>query len=141
MAAPHVAGTVALLWSAEPALVGRVAETAAILRGTALPRSAAQTCGGVPGSQAPNNVFGWGRLDALAAVAWAWQAGTLAGQLTDAGSGDPLAGAAISFERLGTPSGPPAGRTVPIPSHLARALTRSPCRRMATLPGARPGWW
>ena len=28
----------------------------------------AQTCGGVPGSAIPNNTYGWGRVDALAAV-------------------------------------------------------------------------
>jgi uncharacterized repeat protein (TIGR01451 family) len=101
LAAPHVAGTVALMWSAEPDLVGRVAETEAILRGTAVPRTTTQECGGVPGSQVPNNTYGWGRLDALAAVEMVWQAGSLAGTVTDAGSGAPVAGAEIRMERNG----------------------------------------
>jgi uncharacterized repeat protein (TIGR01451 family) len=112
MAAPHVAGTVALMWSAEPDLVGRVAETEAILRGTAVPRTATQTCGGVPGSQVPNNTYGWGRLDALAAVEMVWQAGSLAGTVTDAGSGAPLGGAEVRMERNGytlTAAADPAG--------------------------------
>ena len=51
-------------------------------------------CGGVSGSQTPNNVFGRGRLDVLAAVQMVWQAGTLSGTVTDAVSGLPIAGAA-----------------------------------------------
>ena len=93
-ATPHVAGTAALLWSAEPDLIGRVTETAAILRGTAVPKTTGQSCGGVPGAQVPNNTFGWGRLDALAAVEFAWHAGLLAG------AGAPP-GAAVLFQRAG----------------------------------------
>ncbi len=100
-ATPHVAGTVALLWSAEPDLVGRVAETEAILRGTALPKTSDQTCGGVPGGRVPNNTYGWGRLDALAAVEMMWQAGTLAGMVTDASSGMPVEGAQVRMARDG----------------------------------------
>jgi serine protease AprX len=68
MAAPHVAGAVALLWSAAPDLIGDVDATELILEHTAVPRTASQTCGGVPGSQVPNNTYGWGRLDVYAAV-------------------------------------------------------------------------
>jgi uncharacterized repeat protein (TIGR01451 family) len=100
-ATPHVAGAVALLWSAEPDLAGRVTETEALLRGTALPRLTTEMCGGVPGSQVPNNTYGWGRLDTLAAVQMAWQAGTLAGTITAAASGTPLAEAQILMQRDG----------------------------------------
>jgi serine protease AprX len=68
MATPHVAGVVALLWSAAPGLRGQVDETAAILRHTARPLTSAQTCGAVPGSSVPNNVYGFGLIDAQAAV-------------------------------------------------------------------------
>jgi hypothetical protein len=93
MAGPHVTGLVALIWSANPALIGQIEATEAIIR-----QSAARTmvnatcplevqganssspldqidewaeesvcaCGGVTGS--PNNVYGWGEIDALAAV-------------------------------------------------------------------------
>lgn len=68
MAGPHVAGLVALLLSANPQLAGNVDLIEQIIRETAVPLTSAQTCGGVPGSQIPNNTFGWGRIDALTAV-------------------------------------------------------------------------
>ncbi len=70
MAGPHVVGVVALLWSARPQLARDIAQTKTILQNTANPQVvvAAQTCGGIPSSQIPNNSFGYGRVDALAAV-------------------------------------------------------------------------
>jgi subtilisin family serine protease len=68
MATPHVAGVVALLWSAAPGLRGDIDDTEAILRNTARPLTSAQTCGGVSGSSVPNNTFGYGLVDAQAAV-------------------------------------------------------------------------
>ncbi|NOZ06736.1 MAG: S8 family serine peptidase [Chloroflexi bacterium] len=68
MAAPHVAGAVALLWSAAPALVGKVALTERILQITSHPHTTTQGCGGDASTAVPNNVWGWGRLDALQAV-------------------------------------------------------------------------
>lgn len=62
MAAPHVAGAVALLWSAAPSLVGDVGVTRALLDGTAIDTDGAE-CGGSLGN---NNMFGEGRLDVLA---------------------------------------------------------------------------
>jgi|GEM_PF-1099375 len=101
MASPHVAGAVALLWSAEPDLLGRVDETANLLRHTAVPLTSTQQCGGVLGTEVPNNTSGWGRLDVKAAVDMVWQAGTLAGQVRAAGSGVPLAGAQLLAQRAG----------------------------------------
>lgn len=71
MAGPHVVGVVALLWSAHPELVRDIATTKTILQNTANPGvvvSPVQTCGGISSSSIPNNSFGWGRVDALAAV-------------------------------------------------------------------------
>lgn len=68
-ASPHVAGAVALLWSAAPSLRGRPVETAEVLRRTAAPRTSSQNCGPFPGSAVPNAVFGWGLVDVRAAVA------------------------------------------------------------------------
>jgi len=70
MASPHVAGVVALLWSARPDLVRDIPGTKALLQNTANPgvTVTAQTCGGTPSTVVPNNIFGYGRVDALAAV-------------------------------------------------------------------------
>jgi len=62
MATPHVAGVVALMWSANPALVGDVPRTSEILRSTA-GRVSAGT-----GSCAPADTTGAGLVDAAAAV-------------------------------------------------------------------------
>lgn len=67
MAGPHVAGLTALLISAFPALRGQHEALASLMTQSAVPLTSTQTCGGVPGSQIPNNTFGWGRIDALAA--------------------------------------------------------------------------
>ena len=67
--APHVAGGIALLWSAAPILAGNVNETELVLEAAAEPLSfpsfeqANPACGGYSGLAIPNPVFGWGRLD------------------------------------------------------------------------------
>lgn len=70
MAGPHVAGLVALLISAKPELAGEVDTIEQIIRDSAFQPAnpAAQTCGGTPSNVFPNNIFGAGRIDALAAV-------------------------------------------------------------------------
>jgi len=67
MAGPHVAGVVALLWSANPALVGDIDRTEQILIETAQPYRGA---GGLScaGSEQASNVAGYGIVDAYAAV-------------------------------------------------------------------------
>jgi len=69
MASPHVAGVVALVWSAHPQLVRDIDATKSLLQNTANPQVTltAQTCGGTPSTQIPNNSFGHGRVDAYAA--------------------------------------------------------------------------
>ncbi|MBR9922936.1 MAG: S8 family serine peptidase [Bacteroidetes bacterium] len=68
MAGPHVAGVVALIISANPELAGDVEAIETILEETAIPKTTDQECGGVAGSEVPNNTYGYGRIDALAAV-------------------------------------------------------------------------
>ncbi|MGH9364440.1 MAG: S8 family serine peptidase [Thermoanaerobaculia bacterium] len=75
MAAPHVSGAVALIWSAAPWLAGRVPETEEILRATAVHLTSNEQCGGIPGSSVPNPIFGWGRIDVAAAVSAALLSG------------------------------------------------------------------
>jgi subtilisin family serine protease len=67
MAAPHVAGAVLLLWSAFPALRDQVGGTEFTFQQSALHEPASQTCGGDALGQVPNNVYGFGRIDVLAA--------------------------------------------------------------------------
>lgn len=69
MASPHVAGVVALLIDADEALRGNVDALEELIRESAFTGvNASGTCGGIPVATIPNNHFGWGRIDALAAV-------------------------------------------------------------------------
>jgi serine protease AprX len=72
MAGPHVAGAVALLISAYPGLAGKVDQIENILEQSAVHLTSSQGCGGDSATAVPNNVYGWGRIDALAAYNLAW---------------------------------------------------------------------
>jgi subtilisin family serine protease len=63
MAAPHVSGAVALLWSGAPSLRRNISGTEALLNQTAI-----DTAGGCGGTTENNNTFGEGRLNVLAAM-------------------------------------------------------------------------
>ena len=93
MAAPHVAGAVALLWSAAPALKGDIEATRALLGNSAIKVGDAR-CGGFVTN---NNLWGEGRLDISIAVGEAPRGpvGTLRGGVTNSVSGLPIAGAVI----------------------------------------------
>jgi serine protease AprX len=64
MATPHIAGAVALLWSAIPSLQNQITASRDALDNAAHFISSTQ-CGT---AGPPNNVYGWGRVDILAAV-------------------------------------------------------------------------
>jgi subtilisin family serine protease len=93
MAGPHVAGAVALMWSAAPSLVSDVAGTRDILDRTAVD-VANLACGG---TDADNGVWGEGKLDALAAVLASPRGpvGTVSGVVVDRTTGAPVPGAQI----------------------------------------------
>ena len=95
MAAPHVAGAIALLWSAAPGLVGDVDATRDLLDGSATD-APDDSCGGTDDD---NNVYGEGRLDALALVdaAPVQDTGTLTLHAVDARTHEPVSGARITL--------------------------------------------
>lgn len=92
MATPHLAGAVALIWSASPSLVGDIAGTRALLDQTAVD-TPDLSCGGTPDN---NDVFGQGRLDAFQSVSQAPRGpvGTLVGTVTSA-TGTAIAQASV----------------------------------------------
>lgn len=68
MAAPHVAGLVALMLSAHPELSGQIDLVEKIIRASSVPLTTTTPCGDdIVGVSVPNNTYGWGRIDA-------WQA-------------------------------------------------------------------
>jgi subtilisin family serine protease len=67
MATPHTAGVVALMWAAAAGYRGNVTATAGLLQSTALKIQTTENCGGTAGL-IPNNTYGYGRIDAYAAV-------------------------------------------------------------------------
>jgi subtilisin family serine protease len=71
MSGPHVVGAVALFLNVWPDLIGNVPQIRSVFEVTANPDitvSPPQTCGGTSSDEIPNNSFGWGRVDVLAAV-------------------------------------------------------------------------
>jgi len=68
MAAPHVAGLIALMWQAAPCLVGDYATTETLIEQTATPLPYSSDCGGEGPGDVPNHATGWGEIDGLAAV-------------------------------------------------------------------------
>ena len=77
MAGPHVAGVVALMWSASPQLIGDIERTESILTASARVGDAQESglpnCGG--DGEVANNATGYGIVDAFAAVTMALEGG------------------------------------------------------------------
>jgi hypothetical protein len=67
MAGPHLVGVVALMWSANPKLIGDIDQTEQILIETARPYTGSTTQGCFEGGK-PNAAYGYGVVDAYAAV-------------------------------------------------------------------------
>ncbi len=92
MASPHIAGVAALLLSAKPGLAGRPDLIKTILQRTANPVPN-YVCGASPGG-VPNNVFGWGIVNARSAIESLSQPASLKGAVTGVSS-QPLSGAGV----------------------------------------------
>jgi hypothetical protein len=67
MAGPHLVGVVALIWSAQPKLIGDIDATEQLIMDTAKPYAGSQADGCFSGG-APNNAYGYGVVDVYAAV-------------------------------------------------------------------------
>src|SRR5438105_10161300 len=68
MASPHVSGVAARLWSASPSLNGNITQTLSLIEGGADPKTTLQLCGTDTSTSVPNNVYGYGIVNALAAI-------------------------------------------------------------------------
>jgi hypothetical protein len=68
MAGPHLVGVVALIWSAQPKLIGDIDATEKLIISTALPYTGNKSMGCFTGGNKHNNAYGYGVVDVYAAV-------------------------------------------------------------------------
>jgi len=102
MSSPHSAGAVALLWSCNPGLIGQIDQTFEILQDNA-DTPPAGNCGAPPDGEG-NYTYGYGYLNVYnAGLLWCGSVGYLDGHVTDASTGNPIAGATVSAVRSGFP--------------------------------------
>ena len=107
MATPHIAGAVALLWSANPALQNDIDTTETTLNDAAHFISSTQ-CGT---AGPPNNVYGWGRVDIFAAVS----GGSPTPTPTATATATPTPTATPTATATGTATATPTPRPTPTP--------------------------
>jgi subtilisin family serine protease len=117
MATPHIAGAMALLWSAIPSLKNQITDSRTAMNNAAHFISSMQ-CGD-PGP--PNNVYGWGRVDILAAVGGGsptptpTPTATATATPTATATATPTATTTPSVTPTATPRAIPRGRPTPHP--------------------------
>src|SRR5207248_8287226 len=125
MATPHIAGAMALLWSAIPSLQRQIEASRDALDNSAVEIDSTACPPGGP--TPPNNVYGWGRIDIAAAV------------------GTP--GPTPSVSPTPVSSATPCGATSPTPTPTATATATAtatstprptPTPRFAPTPRPRP---
>lgn len=99
MSAPQVTGLVALLWQAAPCLHGDYAATGTLIMSSAAPVPYATNSPSDGPGHIPNQATGWGEIDAVRAVEAGLKhcgpQGTIRGQVYEASTGQPIAGARI----------------------------------------------
>ena len=114
MATPHIAGAMALLWNAIPGLRHQLTDSRDALNNSAVHIASTQ-CGD---AGPPNNVYGWGRVDILAAVG---------GAPTPTPTATATATATVPPSPTPTPSNtiPPTPTPTPTVTPTPRAIPRS----------------
>src|SRR5258705_13601130 len=96
MATRHAAGTIVLMVSPKPALLGNYDAVLNALNVTAVDRPDGQCGSPDPSDNDPNYVYGEGRIDAKAAVDLVKTGGTLSGTISDGATNGPIAGARVT---------------------------------------------
>lgn len=95
MASPHVAGAVALLWSAAPSLIGNIDLTEELLAKGAAPVASTQCTSG-PTDVTSNMLYGFGHLNILNSIELALNPQSVSLSLTD-GGGNPVSATVASL--------------------------------------------
>jgi serine protease AprX len=95
MASPHVAGAVALLWSAAPSLIGDIDLTEELLAKGAIPVSSTQ-CTSSPVGVTPNMLYGFGHLNILNSIELALNPQSVSLSLTN-DEGNPVSATVASL--------------------------------------------
>src|SRR4029450_11093460 len=110
MATPHIAGAMALLWNAIPSLRHQLTDSRDALNNSAVHIDSTQ-CGD---AGPPNNVYGWGRVDILAAVGGGpTPQPTAAGNATEAPAPGPTPTPSDTIPPTPTPTVTPTPRAIP----------------------------
>lgn len=107
MAAPHVAGLIALIWDAAPDLIGDYASTETLLQESANPILYDDGYG----ERSPNYATGWGEIDAEVAVLLALGGGLLKGRTYDVITDRSIYNATIEADAQGNPDNDRSGMT------------------------------
>src|SRR4029077_9339321 len=102
MATPHIAGAMALLWSAIPSFRHQIMPSRDALNQSAV-HIASTACGD---AGPPNNVYGWGRVDIFAAVG--------GGTPTPTPTATPTASPTATASATATPRPTPTPRSTPV---------------------------
>jgi subtilisin family serine protease len=118
MATPHIAGAMALLWNANPSLRHQLTASRDALNNSAVHIDSTQ-CGD---AGPPNNVYGWGRVDILAAV----------------GGASPTPTATATATTTPPPSPSPTPTDFPSPTPTASEPPLSPTPTPTATPRATP---
>ena len=142
MATPHIAGAMALLWSAMPSLQNQIDASRTAMNNAAHFISSTQ-CGT---AGPPNNVYGWGRVDIFAAVSGGGSptptpTATASATATATATATAAASATPTSTATATPTATAAGTATPTPTSSPRptpTVRPGPTTRPRPTPAPRP---